>query len=145
MMRLAPATRWDLRVIIKGLSDQNDAERRMIDMTPEALLARLNELAEKGHSEVAMHEGLPVAAFGINESSDGQFNNTWFIATDRFFDMGVAGVRYARVRLKYYRERYEKPLRSVSLSPVAEAPKWFKALGFADVGGVDGCKVFVYK
>lgn len=144
MMRLAPATGWDIRSILKGLSSQNTAERLVLGLAPEELQRRLTDLAAGGHSEIAMHEGAPIAAFGVNESPDG-YNETWFIATDRFFAMGVSGLRYARTRLKYYRERYEKPLRSISLSPVAEAPKWFKALGFVEVAGVDGCRVFVYR
>lgn len=145
MRHVANADHMDIRQIVEHLSVQNDAERRSVGLTENQLIELLTGLAGTGHSEVELHEGRPVAAFGVNVSSDGAFNNTWFIATSRFFEMGVAGIRFARTRIKYYRERYELPLRSISLSPVAEAPKWFRALGFVEAGHVDGCRVFVYR
>lgn len=139
------ADRMDIRRVVEHLSLQNDAERRAIGFTERELIDRLDDLARAGESESLLYEGAPIAVFGVKTSSDGQYNDTWFIATDRFFDLGVAGIRYARVRAKYYRDRFGLPLRSLSLSPVAEAPKWFRTLGFDEVAVVDGARVFIYR
>lgn len=145
MRHIANVDRMDLRHVVRYLSVQNDAERNAIGLTKPQLVELLHGLARAGHSEVAMHEGLPVAAYGIKTSPDGCFNDTWFVATSRFFEMGVGGFRYGRVRVKYFRDRYELPLRALSWSPVAEAPKWFKSFGFLEAGSVDGCRAFIYR
>ena len=152
MRHVANADRMDIAKVVENLSVQNDAERRVVGLSKPDLVDLLYglsyDLAGDGvprHSEAALHEGLPVAAYGVKQSPDGLYNDTWFIATSRFFGMGVSGFRYGRARVAYFRDRYGLPLRALSLSPVAEAPKWFKSFGFEDAGLVDGCRVFIYR
>jgi hypothetical protein len=145
LRHVAHADLLDIRHVVDHLSLQNDAERQAIGLSKKELVDLLLALAADGHSEVAMRDGFPIAAYGVKTSPDGQFNDTWFIAAGRFFDMGVAGFRYGRTRVAYFRERYGLPLRALSWSPVAEAPKWFKSFGFVDSGVVDGCRVFIYR
>lgn len=145
MRHVSNADKLDIHHVVEHLSVQNDAERQAIGLSKPQLVDLLVGLARAGHSEVALHEGRPVAAYGVKTSPDGVYNDTWFIATSHFFDMGVSGFRYGRTRVTYFRDRYEKPLRALSLSPVAEAPKWFKSFGFVDSGIVDGCRVFIYR
>lgn len=145
MRHIANVDRMDLRHVVEHLSVQNDAERGAIGLTKNQLIELLYSLALAGPSEVAMSEGQPIAAYGVKTSPDGQFNDTWFVATSRYFELGVGGFRFSRVRLKYFRERYGLPLRALSWSPVAEAPKWFRSFGFVEVGSVDGCRAFIYR
>ena len=112
MRRLAPATGWDIQFITRSLSAQNDAERQVLGLPVDEVAQVLSSLLDKGPSEVTMHEGLPAAAFGIVEN-DGEFNETWFIATPAAFAAGIKGLRYSQVRVRYFRERYGKPLRAI--------------------------------
>jgi hypothetical protein len=145
MRHVANSDLWDIRHVAANLSVQNDAERLALGLSKPELIKLLHGLATAGHSETAMNEGMPVAAYGVKESPDGLFNDTWFVATSTFFEMGVSGFRYGRTRVAYFRERFGLPLRALSWSPVAEAPKWFKSFGFVESGRVDGCRAFVYR
>jgi hypothetical protein len=145
--RLTPATGWDIQFILRQLSAQNEAEREIIGLSMAEAIAHLTSLLDKGPSETTMVEGRPAAAFGIVIDDESPFHNTWFIATRAAFASGVAGLRYSRTRVAYYRKRFGKPLRSISFSPLPEAPRWFKMLGFDEETGpgVDGARVFIYR
>lgn len=144
MMHMSPATGWDIRFAVKALSEQNHAEREVVGLSVDDTVKHFVALLERGPSETTMHEGQPAAVFGIIEGDD--FNDTWFLATRAAFAAGVKGLRYSRARVQYFRERYGKPLRSISYSPLVDAPKWFKVLGFVEAPArVDGAKVFIYR
>lgn len=145
--RLAPVTGWDIHFILRHLAAQNEAEREIIGLSTADAIAHLMSLLDKGPSETTMVEGLPAAAFGLVLDDESPYNNTWFVATPAAFASGVAGLRYSRTRVAYYRKRFGKPLRSISFSPLPAAPRWFKMLGFEEETalGVDGAKVFIYR
>jgi len=132
----------DLQYVLDHLSPQNAAEMDALRFDKSVLAKVLMHLARTGYAEIGVDGAEPLVAFGVNASGD--FNITWFVATTKFFDLGLAGIRYSRERVKFFRSHLGKPLRSYSYSPLPEAPKWFRALGFEEVESVDGARVFVY-
>ena len=130
--------------IVRSLSGQSDSERKVLGIPDEDLVDLLLAQSVNGYCETIFVDDEAVAAFGLAKR-DG-FNNTWFIASTGFFGLGIAGIRYARERVRYYRSNFGLPLRTTSWSPMAEAPKWFKVLGFVEQPElVDGARVFLYK
>jgi hypothetical protein len=72
------------------------------------------------------------------------FNDTWFIATDQFFAMGVSSIRYAQVQLKYHPSAAGLPAAALDFSvPVARRPNGSRPSAVETEGlGVDkivGC------
>lgn len=134
-------------ILLNDLSTQNRAEMKVLGIDRVTLAAKLIRLAAVGYAEIAVDdEGWPMAAMGINKHPTEDYTDTWFICTRAFFAKGLEGIRYSRARLKEFRKVHGRPLRSTSYSPLAEAPKWFKALGFERMPDrVDGSKVFVYR
>lgn len=148
MTPITGITEPELRHIVGDLSMQNDAERIALDLSKETLNEYLLALSHRkgGFAEVALHKDKVVAAFGYNASHDVKFHDTWFVARDAFFELGAEGIRYSRQRMRIFRSKGGKPLRSTSYSPLPEAAKWFKILGFVEdtEPRVDGAKVFIY-
>ena len=123
-----------------NLSEQNRSEQQVFGLTDDQLVARLTSLMDRGHSETLMLDGRPAYASGV---ADGYL---WFIATQAWFELGIAGIRIARKRVAMVRRAEGKPMISLSRSTHPGAPRWFTLLGFVEnrEHNVDGERMFVY-
>lgn len=141
MTPVFPATRDDLKYIVANLSAQNVAEQDVFGLTDEQLLAKLSSFLRTGtHSETMFRDGKPIYALGLVDGF------TWFVCTKAAWDLGIAGIRIGRDRMKRLRAVEGRPLISISRSPHPDAARWFRALGFTEkpMRSVDGARMFVY-
>lgn len=136
-----PVTTSDLVYIMANLSEQTRAEQAVMGLSDAELMAKLQEFIRNGsHSETLWQDGHPIYALGLIDGF------TWFVCTKAAWDLGTAGVRIGRQRMRALRNAEQRPLISLSRSPHPDAPRWFRALGFEErpLRSVDGTRMFVY-
>lgn len=136
MLKTVKAERRHLGPILANLSKQNRGELAVAGLTLKDALVLAEEYLRHGVTTVGLLDGYPVVAFGVLHTG-----NTWFMATDAFWDLGLSGVRFAR---RFLQEHCDRPLHTLTLSPHPDVERWFKALGYEKVGEEGQAKWFKY-
>lgn len=129
MVEELPAAEWHIQYILDNLSAQNLDEFNMVGMTKEGAFRLFQDFMKKGEAETGLIDGEPIVAMGVFRGSDGLRNFSWFVATDKYWKLGAAGVRFGRKYLLAKREQYD-PLWTVSCSPRQDVDRWFRLLGY---------------
>jgi hypothetical protein len=137
-----PAKLWHVMDVLANLSAQNVSELDQLGLSNWETFKRINQFMQTGEATTLLLEDhRPCCVFGVTwEPSD--YHRTWFIATERYWQLGMAGVRHARRFLKDAARR--GPLITGSCSPHPEVERWFKLLGYEKLEETEGVKWFKY-
>jgi hypothetical protein len=137
MLKEVKTTVEHVEHILTHLSEQNRSELEALGLNTEEALLYLEQYLELGEAETGLVEGEPVAVFGVLHAG-----TTWFVATDKFWNLGLAGVRFAR---RYLKRNCKTALFSCSMSSHPDVERWFMALGFECLGGEGAAKWFKWE
>jgi hypothetical protein len=129
---LRKATISDVHNIMPHLSYVNRAELFVDGSTAWDMIGIARGFLKNGTADAVFLGDELIAIFGHcpNESERG-VRTTWFLATERFWELGVRGVVYARKYLSRLRREYPTtPFVSYSDSPHPAVNRWFSLLGY---------------
>jgi hypothetical protein len=128
-----PARSSDLADILRNPSAQTKADLAAAKLDAKSAYTTLRPWLKGATAHYV--EMFPVCIFGVING------NTWFVATQPYFDSGVAGLRYTK---RWLKETY-KDQTLTCISRIPSAAKWFRVLGFERVSEDDGAITYVYK
>lgn len=132
MLKFATLTPDDVDFIINRLWQRGEEEAVLWGLkSKEEHRAHLLSMAKKHGYCLSGHDDEPIAAFGVCEPPDGITYSTWFIATDRFTEVGLSITKFLR---GFIREKLkghpEAEIELISAVSHADAGRWFQILGF---------------
>ena len=138
-MYLMDATYENVRDVMHDMSDISLAEMGAAGATNAWQgLIRAKLCKDKGFLKAIMLGPTPVAIFGAAKV-DVNTMRTWFIGSDKYFSLKIAGVKVAAREMARMAEAYPHfSFESVSASTEPSVIKWFSALGFNRVK-TEGC------
>jgi len=122
-----PTTAEDVRAVLGNLSLISAEELNKAGVIDRE--AVVLALLSGGEAETFCEAGAPVCILGCTVSD--RRLGTWFIATERFFNLKAATVFPSRRVLREIRERHPGiPIEACSWSKHPQARRWFELLGF---------------
>jgi hypothetical protein len=132
---LRKANLVDVHDIMPRLSHVNKVELFTDGSTPWQVIAMAREFLSKGTADAVFLGDELIAIFGHTpHQSENGVRVTWFLATERFWELGVRGVVYARKYLSRLRREYPTtPFVSYSDSPHPAVDRWFSLLGYRQI------------
>lgn len=140
-MITAPATLADVKYVLDNLCEVNRAEHAALDLNSWEALKKAKDFMKHGEATTGFIDGKPAVVFGVVwEESD--WHRTWFVATEAYWNAGLAAVRHAREFLK--KAARKGPLVTGSCSPHPHVDHWFRVLGFEKLEESNGVKWFKY-
>lgn len=136
------ANRADILAILSNPSEVTTAELRANGFDPSAAIGYIQGALERGEAWTFLEDDVPVCILGLAKVGEDRFN-TWFICTQRFFDLGTATLFPARRTMNEIRRRYPAAdIHSYTWSPKSSVQRWFEILGFRYIEAEDGYKAF---
>jgi hypothetical protein len=121
----------DVYAILERLSDTNDAELANAGHTRWSALKEAHVWLKSGEAETMFVDDDPVAVLGHFKHEAPGARVTWFIATQRFWELGFTGVRLARKYLTSLQARYPGVVfYSYPQSGHKDTARWFTLLGY---------------
>lgn len=139
-MEVAATTVEHMKHVLANLSEQNRAEHELVGITREGALKLFVDHMVRGEANTGLIDGEPVVVFGVLFSDPNNF--TWFIATEAYWKLGPAAIRFGR---RFLKERaHYQPLHTITCSPHPNVDRWFKLLGFEKYGEDGAFRYFKY-
>lgn len=131
MIEVKPATGSDVVHIMKNLSSVNRRELEELDKSIPDFTNYVLEQIKASPCQVGYVDGKPAVMLGVDvDKSNPSMGFTWFIATDKYFSLGLEGIRFGRAYMKELAaSNPEMSIFSISGSPHSGMSKWFKLLG----------------
>ncbi|MDP3896800.1 MAG: hypothetical protein Q8Q62_08995 [Mesorhizobium sp.] len=129
----------DLAAVFSHLADRVSAEHASAGqrgLSPkDALFLNLKE----GRAHALVDGGEPVAIVSWDESDD--IATTSFAAAERFFTAST--VRFCARHIRRIQALCgNRPIQSLSWSDRADVAKWFRVIGFVEIGRGDGYTIY---
>jgi hypothetical protein len=148
MITHRPAKYSDVFAILEDLSDVSRAEMMNFDRSNWDALYCAKACMRGGGLDCLVENGTPLAVIGtVSNAEDCYKHATWFMASKKFFDLGVksviGGQRYMRQLAK---SRPGVSFESLTASKHPQVERWFALLGFRRVMVYSqGYELYVYE
>lgn len=137
------ANMHDLYLITRNLSDISRSELAAHPhSTTWDVLKSVAPMLDEGRTVVWLENDVPIMVFGHTKHPLAAPDRvTWFVATQRYFDLGARGVRFARGYLQRMQRDWPRTVFwTYSGSKHPAMKRWFKLLGYGPM--VDQTKAY---
>ncbi len=137
----------DVDHVLSDLSDVSAIEMMNFECTKWDMLKRARACMDSGGLDCLVENDEPLAMIGtVITNGQPYTHRTWFIASKKYFDMGVksviAGRRYMSTLAK---SRPGVSFESLTASSHPEVERWFALLGFRRIQELDGFALYVFE
>jgi hypothetical protein len=128
----AETTSTHIYEIVSDASEVTKREIHNCGTTAWQLIRDLRNSLSSSKAVTLLADGEPVFVFGHSPGTIHKSRMTWFVAKQRYFELGVRGVLAARRYLKTVKNCYPGvTFESYSYSDHKDVQRWFELLGFA--------------
>lgn len=133
----------DIVKVASGIWRRGEEEAEAFGLEKSSIIQYLIE-ASKEHGFVMKVHDEPIAVFGASRAGD--HYNSWFIATNRFEEVGKAATRFLKGFVsEKITQHPDAELRMVSGVSHPDAERWFKLLGFEFINKEGPFSHYIYR
>jgi hypothetical protein len=137
----------DVEYILEHLSEVSQAEMMAFELTNWDMMDRARKCMKSGGLDCFIENNEPLALNGtIYDEKTPYVHSTWFIATQKYFDMGVKSVLATRRYMTALAKRHPGVcFRAFTGSPHPEVERWFALIGFRKIEDVGNFALYEFE